>query len=92
MRRGDDRGTEKAVRNEIATWPEGTYHAEATTDDDGSTIGVPVSVRCRLTITDGEVTFDFSDSDDQVTGMINSHYHQTLSLTLCGAFLFLGRA
>jgi N-methylhydantoinase B len=83
--------TEKAVRAEIAQWPEGSYYTEVKTDDDGANIGVPIAVRCRLTIKDGEASFDFSDADDQVKGMINSYYHQTLSNTLCATFLFLGK-
>ncbi len=83
--------TEKAVRAEIARWPEGTYSSESQTDDDGLTVGVPVTVRCTLTIKDGELTFDFSESDPQVKGMINSYYHQNLSNTLCTTFLFLGK-
>ena len=82
--------TEKAVRAEIAKWPEGTYTTEVKTDDDGATMGVPVAVRCTLTIKNGEVTFDFSDTDPQVKGMINAFYHQTRSNTLCATFLFLG--
>ena len=78
--------TERAVSREIASWPEGSYYAEVQTDDDGATVGVPVTVRCRLTIEDGEVTFDFSESDDQVSGMINSHYPQTMSITRCAVF------
>ena len=42
--------TEKAVRAEISKWPNGTYYAEAKTDDDGANIGVPVTARCKLTI------------------------------------------
>ena len=82
--------TEKAVRRIIAKWPEGTYSAEVKTDDDGSAVGIPVAVRCKLTIKNGELTFDFSATDDQVKGMINSYYQQTLSNTLCTTFLFLG--
>ncbi len=82
--------TEKAVRAELARWPEGSYYAEVQTDDDGATMGVPVTIRCRLTVKDGELTFDFSETDDQVKGMMNAHYHQTLSNTLCTTFLFLG--
>jgi len=83
--------TEKAVRAEIAKWPEGTYSAEAQTDDDGATMGVPIHVRCSLTIKNAELTFDFSETDEQVKGMINSYYQQTLSNTLCTTFLFLGK-
>jgi N-methylhydantoinase B len=82
--------TEKAVRAEIATWLEGTYSAEVATDDDGLDFGRPVHVRCDLTIKDGELWFDFSRTDDQVAGMINSYYQQTLSMVLCTTFLFLG--
>lgn len=82
--------TERAVRAEIARWPEGTYSAEVSTDDDGMTMGVPLTVRCTLTIKDGELTFDFSESDDQSKGMVNCHYPVTLSDTLCTTFLFLG--
>ncbi len=83
--------TEKAVRSEITTWPEGTYSAEVKTDDDGSTMGRPIYVRCTLTIKNGELIFDFSETDNQVTGMINSYYQQTLSNVLCTTFLFLGK-
>jgi N-methylhydantoinase B len=84
--------TEKAVRAEIAKWPEGTYSAETKADDDGSTMNVPIAVRCTLTIKNGEATFDFSKTDDQVKGMCNSFYQQTLSNTLCTSFLFMGPA
>lgn len=82
--------TEKAVRAKIAQWPEGTWTAEAQTDDDGLNLGQPVTVRCELTIKDGELHFDFSASDDQVAGMINCHYPPILSNVLCTTFLFLG--
>jgi N-methylhydantoinase B len=82
--------TEGAVRNVMIKWPEGTWAAEVQTDDDGKTMGVPVTIRCRLTIKNGEATFDFSDSDPESTGNINAHYHQTLSNTLCTTFLLLG--
>ena len=82
--------TEKAVRAKIAQWPEGTWTAEAQTDDDGLTFGRPVTIRCELTIKGGEVYFDFSKSDDQVDGMVNCHYPPLMSDVLCTSFLFLG--
>ncbi len=82
--------TETAVRAEIAKWPSGKWSVEVETDDDGLNLGVPVHVRCDLTIKDGEVYFDFSRTDDQVAGMINAYYQQTLSCSLCTTFLFLG--
>jgi len=82
--------SEKAVRAELAAWPDGTWSAEVATDDDGLEFGRPVTVRVDLTIDKGELYFDYSRSDDQVSGMINSYYQQTLSNTMCTTFLFLG--
>ncbi len=84
--------TEKAVRAEIAKWTNGTYYSTAQMDDDGAELGVPVTVRCQLTIKDGEATFDFSDSDEQRKGYVNAPYSVTLSSTLCTSFLFLDPA
>lgn len=82
--------TETAVRNEMKKWPNGTWETVVQSDDDGKNIGVPVSVRCKLTIKDGEATFDFTGTDKQRSGNINSHYHQTLSNVMCTSFMFLG--
>ena len=82
--------TEKAVRAEIAKWPDGTYYAEAQTDDDGANIGIPVTIRCTLTIKGDEATFDFSESDAQVPGYANEGYSVTMSEAMAAAFMFLG--
>ena len=58
--------TESAVRAEIKKIPDGTYYAQAATDDDGSNYDVPVWVRCELHVKDDTLTFDFSKSDKQV--------------------------
>jgi len=83
--------TEKAVRAEISSWPEGIYTAEVKTDDDGAIAGIPITIRCKLTIKNGELTFDLSDTDLQVKGMANAYYHMSWSDTLCATFLFLGK-
>ncbi|MFC1846413.1 hydantoinase B/oxoprolinase family protein, partial [Chloroflexota bacterium] len=81
--------TEKAVRAEIAKWPDGVYYAEVQTDDDGKTIGVPITIRCKLTIKGNEAAFDFSETDDQQEGYINLPYPVTLSMALASSFQFL---
>ncbi len=86
------RRTETAVRSQIRAWPDGTWCAEAQTDDDGAEIGRPVTVRCRLTIQGDEATFDFSESDEQVKGYVNVGYSVTLSMALAAAFMFLDPA
>jgi N-methylhydantoinase B len=82
--------SEKAVRKEISKWPDGTYRAEAQTDDDGLNLQERVTIRVTLTIRGDEITFDFSDSDAQRAGNINFTYSATFSDTLCTTFLFLG--
>lgn len=82
--------TEKAVREKIAQWPDGTYHAEAQTDDDGRNLDARVTIRVTLTINGDEMIYDFSDSDAQSPGNINFTYSATFSDTLCTTFLFLG--
>ncbi len=81
--------TEKAVRNEMKKWPEGTWETVVQTDGE-SISSIPITIRCKLTIKDGEATFDFSDTDKECSGNTNAYYHQTLSDVMCTTFLFLG--
>lgn len=57
---------EKRVRDLIRQWPAGTYYAERAADWDGTT-DRPVWVRLALTVQpeQGQVIFDFSESDPQ---------------------------
>ena len=59
--------TERAVRRELALIPDGVYRTEAATDDDGQNFDKPVWVRCTLTVAGDNLTFDFSESDPQVS-------------------------
>ncbi len=84
--------SEKAVREEIRKMPDGVYSGESATDDDGSELGVPVWVRCKVTIHGDSITVDFSESDRQRKGFVNSVYASTYSNTLASLFLFLDPA
>ena len=42
--------TERAVRAEIASIPDGVYEGAAATDDDGTELDTPVWVRVKITI------------------------------------------
>jgi len=57
----------EAMKEIISKWPAGTYYAERAADWDGTT-DRPVWVRLNLTVKpeDGNVVFDFSESDPQV--------------------------
>lgn len=78
----------RQVRAEIAAIPDGEYPAETVLDNDG--IDRDRSYRVGLTVrVDGEhLTFDFSDSDAQAQGFINSPIANTVAaahLALFGA-------
>ncbi|OGO20605.1 MAG: hypothetical protein A2144_02885 [Chloroflexi bacterium RBG_16_50_9] len=61
------RRTEETVRKEISTWKAGVFKAERAADWDGS-YDQPVWVRLALTVKpeEGELIFDFSDTDPLV--------------------------
>jgi N-methylhydantoinase B len=56
---------ELAIRKQIEQIPDGTYYGESAVDWDGTTPDKQVFVRVKLTVKGDEMTFDFSDSDDQ---------------------------
>ena len=63
--------TERLVRSEIATWPDGTASFTDYLDSDGIE-RVDVPIRVTVTIAGDEVTADFSDSAPMVRGSLNS--------------------
>ncbi|MGH2727290.1 MAG: hydantoinase B/oxoprolinase family protein, partial [Actinomycetota bacterium] len=66
--------TERAVRAEIASIPDGVYSGESATDDDGTTLDEPVWIRTDITVEGDSLTIDFSRSDAQRRGFVNSVY------------------
>lgn len=60
------RKAERIIKELISTWPAGTYRAERAADWDGTT-DRPVWVRLALTVKpdEGQLIFDFSESDPQ---------------------------
>jgi N-methylhydantoinase B len=77
--------TEKAVRAEIRKMPDGTYYGDAATDDDGTVLDEPVWVRVEVTIRDDEMVIDFSKSDGQRKGFVNSVYATTYAGAIASA-------
>lgn len=69
---------EKATKAIIARMRNGTFHGEASCDDDGTTKGKPVWVKCEATISGEEAVVDFSGSDHQVN-FVNSPLANTLA-------------
>lgn len=84
--------TERAVRSEIREIPDGTYTGESATDDDGTVLDEPVWVRVDATIEGDGLTIDFSRSDDQRKGYINSPYAATYGTAVGAAILLFDPA
>ena len=63
--------SERRMRSEIEKFPEGTYSAEDYLDDDGVT-GKPVKIAVDITIKGPSATVDFSRSDKQRKGNVNT--------------------
>jgi len=83
---------ERAVRDQIARVPEGTYYGESASDDDGTVLDEPVWVRCEATFKGDEMVLDFSKSDAQRKGFVNCTYSSTYSRAVAGSFLFFDPA
>lgn len=75
--------TERLMRAEIATWPNGTSSFVDYMDSDGVG-GPPVRFEVAITIAGDSITADFSGTDAQVRGALNSTLSYTTScVALC---------
>ncbi|MBB5751624.1 hydantoinase B/oxoprolinase family protein [Prosthecomicrobium pneumaticum] len=79
--------SERRVRAEIASWPDGEYVGETFVDHDYQGQR-DVRVVCKATVKGSDLTLDFTGSDPQTKGFINSPIANTLSfifiaLTTC---------
>jgi N-methylhydantoinase B len=63
--------SERRMRAVIATWPDGRYCAEDSMDNDGIT-DVPRTVRVTVEVHGDGLTVDFTGTDPQVEGPLNS--------------------
>lgn len=74
--------TEKMMRAEIRTIPNGVYYGEATVYYDGRNPGSQYKIRVKITVEDEEITFDFSATDPQTSGFVNGTYTSSASAVL----------
>jgi len=74
--------TEKMMRAEIKTIPNGAYKGEATVYYDGKTPGSKYQIRVKITVEEEEITFDYSETDPQTDGFVNGTYTSSASATL----------
>ncbi|MCP4676955.1 MAG: hydantoinase B/oxoprolinase family protein [Deltaproteobacteria bacterium] len=74
--------TEKMMRSEIRTVPNGTYSGESTGYFDGKTPDSKYTIRTKITVEDEDIVFDFSDTDPQTPGFVNGTYTSSASATM----------
>ena len=63
--------SERQVRAELRRWPDGTYHGESWMVSDGLDPMRRYRIAVAVTIAGSEITFDFSETDDQAPGFTN---------------------
>jgi len=73
------RSTEKMMKSEIASIPNGVYRGDSMVFYDGKHKGTEFTVRTKITVDDDAITFDFSESSDQTKGFVNGTYTSTCS-------------
>ena len=64
-------GSERQVRAEIKKWPDGVYRGESWMVSDGVDPSRRYRIACEVRIDEDEITFDFSETDDQAPGFTN---------------------
>jgi N-methylhydantoinase B len=80
--------TEAGMRAAVKAIPDGEYYGEAAQDHDGSVLDVPVWVRLNLIKKGDSITLDWSKSDPQTKGFVNSSFANTYSLSMAFCFLY----
>jgi N-methylhydantoinase B len=63
--------SEKLVRAELEQWPDGVYHGESWMVSDGLDPTKRYRIAVEVTIAGSEITFDYTETDDQAPGITN---------------------
>lgn len=82
--------SEAQMRAAIREVPNGVYKGERFIDHDGIVKDRMIGVRVALTVEDESMTFDFSASDPQADGFVNSPMANTSSAAFLGLFMSIG--
>ena len=82
--------SEQQVRAALEPLPDGEFSGERLIDNDGIDKDRMIAVRVKLTISGSEITFDFSDSDGQAAGYVNSTLPNTASSCYLALFMAVG--
>ena len=71
--------TERMMKAEIRTIPNGTYEGDSMVYYDGKHPGSEFPLHVKVTVEDEEIEFDFSKSSAQTNGFVNGTYTSTCS-------------
>ena len=71
--------TEKMMKNEIRSIPNGVYEGESQVYYDGKHPGTEFTIKTRITVEDESIEFDFSKSSPQTDGFVNGTYTSSCS-------------
>ena len=82
--------SERQMRAVLRTVPNGEYSAERFVDHDGINKNHMIGVRVKLKVEKEDITFDFSASDPQASGYINSTMPNTASSAYLALFMSVG--
>ncbi|MCU0725257.1 MAG: hydantoinase B/oxoprolinase family protein [Planctomycetes bacterium] len=74
--------TRRMMEAEIRTIPEGTWPGEAKVYYDGRHKGSTFTIRVKITVRDGRIRFDYTDTDPQTKGFVNGTYTSSASATI----------
>ncbi|MHB8763223.1 MAG: hydantoinase B/oxoprolinase family protein [Deferrisomatales bacterium] len=74
--------TEKMMRQEIRTIPDGVYRGESQAYYDGKNPGSVYTIRVTITVKDGDIHFDYTGTDAQTPGFVNGTFTSSASATI----------
>lgn len=74
--------TEKMMRQEIRSIPDGVYRGEARAYYDGKNPGSSYAIRVTVTVEDGDIHFDYTGTDAQTPGFVNGTFTSSASATI----------
>jgi len=82
--------SERQMRAVVRQVPSGVYRAEAHLDHDGINKDRMIKIQVAVRVEGGDMTFDFTGSDPQVAGYVNSTLPNTTSSAFVALFLSIG--
>ena len=74
--------TEKMMKAEIKTIPNGVYKGESTVFYDGKIPDSKYKIKVKITVNDDEIIFDYTGTAPQTNGFVNGTYTSSASATI----------